>query len=154
MSGFSWIVTMLACVSCSLTVRVIAEHSDALVVDLNERVRRDPLTGLLNRRGFDELLQAAWSTGGAELSVVFFDLDHFKAVNDRYGHPVGDIVLRRFAGVLRGHVDGEDVVARTGGEEFGLVIAGRDAVSVLRRARAIVKAFAALQVPVGDGTLR
>lgn len=153
LSAFSWIVTMLACASCSITVRAIAEHNDALVVDLNERVRRDPLTGLLNRRGFDERLHAAWGAEGADLSVVFFDLDHFKAVNDRYGHPVGDMVLRRFAGVLRGHVGGEDVAARTGGEEFGLVLPGRGAAPALRRARAVVQAFAALQVPVGDGAL-
>jgi diguanylate cyclase (GGDEF)-like protein len=154
-SAFTWIVTVLACVLCSITVRVIAEHNDAMMISLNERARRDQLTGLLNRRGFDERLDAAWGAqDGADLSIVFFDLDHFKAVNDLHGHPVGDGVLRMFAEVLRGHADGEDVAARTGGEEFGLVMPGRGATEALGRAGAVVKAFDALRIPVDGGVLR
>lgn len=152
-SWFTWVAVMAAAISCAVTVRVIAEHSDEIVVRLSDRAVRDTLTGLLNRRAFDEHLDGLWSAGGP-VAVAFFDLDHFKVVNDTYGHPVGDGVLAAFASVLRGHVRDGDVVARTGGEEFGLVMPGRAVTTVLERAQAVVDAFSATRVPAGDLVLR
>ena len=85
----------------------------------------DPLTGLKNRRGFDVVLAAhlaAARNGGQPLSLIIADIDHFKAINDRYGHPTGDDVLRWFARVLSSNVKGRDTVARYGGEEFAIVL--------------------------------
>ncbi|MFL6661201.1 MAG: GGDEF domain-containing protein [Rhizobacter sp.] len=86
--------------------------------------RRDPLTGLLNRRGLgDELLRLAKRRDGAlfPLSLVFMDIDHFKQINDRHGHALGDRVLREFAQVVRADIQRQDLYARWGGEEFVLV---------------------------------
>lgn len=153
-SAFSWAVTVVACLAVSVTVRVIAERVDAVIAELTDIARRDKLTGLLNRRGFDERLDAAWNAGELELPVAFFDLDYFKKVNDLHGHGVGDTVLRLFADLLAEHTRGQDVVARTGGEEFGVVMPGRGPSAALERSRAVVHALAALQIPVEGGELR
>jgi diguanylate cyclase (GGDEF)-like protein len=81
----------------------------------------DPLTGLLNRRGFFEAAAALTTRHRrtlAPVSVLAFDLDHFKSINDRYGHAVGDAVLQMFAKVARETLRASDVVGRLGGEEF------------------------------------
>jgi diguanylate cyclase len=85
----------------------------------------DPLTGLKNRRGFDVVLSsqvAACRSGGPPLSLILADIDHFKAINDRYGHPAGDDVLKWFSRILSGNVKGRDTVARYGGEEFAVIL--------------------------------
>lgn len=85
----------------------------------------DPLTGLKNRRGFDVVLSsqvAACRSGGQPLSLILADIDHFKAINDRYGHPAGDDVLKWFSRILSGNVKGRDTVARYGGEEFAVIL--------------------------------
>jgi diguanylate cyclase (GGDEF)-like protein len=92
---------------------------------LEDRVVHDPLTGLANRVLFDrvlnrELLRA--KDKGSSVSVLMFDLDFFKKVNDTYGHPVGDIVLRQLADVIRRTVRRADLPARVGGEEFAVVL--------------------------------
>jgi len=85
----------------------------------------DPLTSVRNRRGFDLCLSSeiadAKSTG-SPLSLILADIDHFKLVNDRYGHPAGDEVLRAFSRVLSKNVKGRDTVARYGGEEFAIIL--------------------------------
>ncbi len=81
----------------------------------------DALTGLLNRRGFFEAaanLIARSRRSGSQLSVLAFDLDHYKSINDRCGHAVGDAVLQLFAKVARETLRGTDIVGRLGGEEF------------------------------------
>ena len=85
----------------------------------------DPLTGLKNRRGFDVVLAAQVATArnaGQPVSLILADIDHFKAINDRYGHPAGDDVLKWFARILSSNVKGRDTVARYGGEEFAIVL--------------------------------
>lgn len=84
---------------------------------LADDARRDPLTGLLNRRAWDEQLpQSSWNC------VALFDLDHFKQVNDRQGHPAGDDMLRAAGAALSSAVRNEDFLARLGGDEFGLLL--------------------------------
>ncbi len=85
----------------------------------------DPLTGLKNRRGFDLTLAteiAAARSGGKPMSLVMADIDHFKSINDRYGHPAGDDVLKWFSRILSSHMKGRDTVARYGGEEFAIIL--------------------------------
>jgi diguanylate cyclase (GGDEF)-like protein len=87
----------------------------------------DGLTGILNKahitRRLSELLQAAREEG-ASLSVLLFDIDHFKHYNDRNGHPAGDRLLRGLAGLVRGNVRHDSAFGRFGGEEFLLVLPG------------------------------
>ena len=113
--------------------------------DLHARVAesavRDPLTGLLNRRYFDEAVETAYASAGrsgAPLSLIVFDLDHFSDVNNEHGHAVGDAVLRRVARAMTSAVRTGDVVARYGGEEFVIIAPGAsqdDAVRLAERIR-------------------
>jgi diguanylate cyclase (GGDEF)-like protein len=85
----------------------------------------DPLTGLMNRRGFFEAAAALMAhnrRNTSPVSVLAFDLDHFKSINDRHGHAVGDAVLQMFAKVARETLRASDIVARLGGEEFVAVL--------------------------------
>ena len=106
----------------------------------------DDLTGLLNRRGFQAAareLVARQAKSGGQISVLVFDLDHFKSINDRFGHLVGDQTLRTFAATAAGNMRSSDVVARFGGEEFAAMLPGSlaDATTVAERVR---MTFAAL----------
>jgi diguanylate cyclase (GGDEF)-like protein len=90
----------------------------------------DPLTGMFNRRGFAEATSRVIereATAGRPVTVLIFDIDHFKSINDRFGHPAGDEVLMRVAALLLGEMRGQDVVVRTGGEEFVLLMPQTDA---------------------------
>ncbi len=108
-----------------LTARVrSAVQIRQLINMLAQRARIDALTGLWNRAYFDERLSQEFSEAQRHhegLALVFCDIDHFKALNDRYGHPFGDHVLREFAGLLRGGRTG-DICCRYGGEEFVMII--------------------------------
>ncbi|MGU3436565.1 sensor domain-containing diguanylate cyclase [Actinomycetes bacterium M1A6_2h] len=87
----------------------------------------DPLTGLLNRRGWSRWLEpenGRWLEFGDPAAIVVADLDGLKEVNDRYGHAAGDELIRRTAGVLSAWAGPTDVVARLGGDEFGVLLVG------------------------------
>jgi diguanylate cyclase (GGDEF)-like protein len=92
--------------------------------ELEELALRDPLTGLLNRRGFEERLSEEVGRAqryGAELSLLLVDIDHFKRVNDTFGHSAGDVALNLVASLLAQQRRASDVVARYGGEEFAVL---------------------------------
>ncbi len=94
---------------------------------LTEATRTDSLTGLLNRRAFSGILESAIAATKFDcepLSVAIVDIDHFKAINDRNGHPAGDKVLIAVAGILRAKCGERNSVARIGGEEFAIVFPG------------------------------
>ncbi len=107
--------------------------------ETSQLVRLDPLTGALNRKGLDEVLEremARMQRLGTQLCVVVLDVDNFKAINDSHGHLVGDEVLRHIATVLRETLRGNDSVVRFGGEEFVLLLPGvgvEEASSVVQR---------------------
>jgi diguanylate cyclase (GGDEF)-like protein/PAS domain S-box-containing protein len=121
------------------------EKAHAEVHSKNEELFRlatiDPLTECLNRRAFFEKLESEFDLskrGGLKLSVVMADIDHFKKVNDDYGHAVGDAVIKDMAHVLRQASRVNDCVGRYGGEEFCMVLVGADeaaAIQVSERAR-------------------
>ena len=92
--------------------------------DLRELSERDPLTGVLNRRAWDQLLASSVRKQTQPLFVALLDLDDFKGYNDRHGHPAGDRLLRRAARAWRSAVRANDVLARYGGEEFAVLLAG------------------------------
>ena len=113
------------------------------IVDDRRVALFDPLTGLYNRRSFDSFFEkelARSNRYGSLLSVVLVDIDHFKNVNDTYGHPVGDEVLKALAQVLQDSLRTSDFACRWGGEEFALLMpetdldAARDKAEVIRKA--------------------
>ena len=118
---------------------------------LTEQSLLDGLTGIANRRRFDEALAREYrrhARGGALLSLVLIDIDHFKAFNDRYGHIQGDACLRRVAEALRQNVSrAGDLVARYGGEEFACILAETDATAAAALAERLRRAVAALNIP-------
>jgi diguanylate cyclase (GGDEF)-like protein/putative nucleotidyltransferase with HDIG domain len=122
-----WLVGMGSLVVAAGLIMAMRARSEQLIARLYEAARTDPLTGLLNRRGFRELLdlelERARRTAGP-VTLVTGDLDHFKQVNDRCGHPAGDAALRRAADRLRLGLRQIDGAARVGGEEFALVLPG------------------------------
>lgn len=97
---------------------------------LEQQARTDPLTGTLNRRGLfaaaDRELERS-RRYGSPLALITMDLDHFKSINDRYGHAMGDAVLRHAADALRQVIRTTDVLARHGGEEFAVLVPGATA---------------------------
>ena len=101
----------------------------------------DPLTGALNRRGLEVAVTRVehdFHRHATQFAVIAMDLDHFKRVNDSYGHPAGDVVLRRLASECAAGVRGDSVVARIGGEEFCVLLPGctlEDARAVAERMR-------------------
>ncbi len=105
----------------------------------------DPLTGLLNRRGFSEAadkLIAAQRKSGQSVTVMMFDLDHFKSINDRFGHDVGDDALKAFAATASGSMRSNDILARLGGEEFAAILPGGEETALIvgERVRAAFEA--------------
>lgn len=92
---------------------------------LRDSSERDALTGLYNRRHVDRRLLAEynnWTRHRNTFSVLLFDIDHFKRVNDTYGHPIGDAVLRKIAGTVSSQLRNTDIVGRYGGEEFIVIM--------------------------------
>ena len=125
---------------------------------VNEQLRNltitDPLTGALNRRGFDDRLMAELTgaaRAGEPLSVLMLDVDHFKRYNDEFGHPEGDVALRQVAQALQACCRGSDSVSRYGGEEFALILPATDgsgAERMAERLRYAVATLAGLKQPI------
>lgn len=124
--------------------------------EMHEQARADPLTGLANRRSLQEFLQREWlraTRRQSSLAVVMIDIDHFKRINDAYGHEAGDVVLTEIAALLKAHVRGSDAACRFGGEEFVLVLPDAGIEGVKRRAEGIREAIARLQIRWRDRLL-
>jgi len=140
----------------------VQQHRQAVaghVADLNDKAMTDPLTGLNNRRGF--YVQAEQHSEERVQSAIAIDIDHFKKINDRYGHDAGDEVLVSLAGLLRKRCRTLDVVSRFGGEEFILLLPGTalsDAAAMAERIREAVSMtsfpfISAMTVSLGVATL-
>jgi diguanylate cyclase (GGDEF)-like protein len=133
----------------SITARKLVEDQlEAANLRLKALATRDGLTGLANRRQLDESLEAECRRAvraGSPLSFLLLDIDNFKRLNDTYGHPAGDEVLRRLGAVLSGFANrAGDLVARYGGEEFGLLLSStspEQATSLAESVRAQVEAM-------------
>jgi diguanylate cyclase (GGDEF)-like protein len=111
----------------------------------------DALTGLLNRRAlFDRLGNRDVPPGTA---IIVLDLDHFKAINDQFGHACGDLVLAHFAASLKGHLGASDLAARTGGEEFCVVMPHTSVRLAARLAEDIRRGLNAHPVPTPSGDI-
>ena len=122
------------------------QEIERLRAELAEEAVRDPLTGLHNRRHLDQVLAGGLGAGGTDegLAVVTLDIDHFKAVNDRFGHAAGDTVLTAVARLLQASVRDGDTAVRLGGEEFVVLLPGADREQALRRAEEMRRGVAAV----------
>lgn len=105
----------------------------------------DPLTGLFNRRAMDHHIEFLWEED-RDLSVLVMDIDHFKRINDTYGHAVGDIVIRNVADVVRKCIRGEDIAIRFGGEEFLVLLPNTQLEGAITVAETIRKRIEALRL--------
>src|SRR5262252_1462177 len=123
---------------------------------LEARADTDPLTGLLNRRGFERELSrmlAQVKRHGTTAALIYLDLDGFKPVNDRHGHAAGDAVLTAVAVALTRAVRSSDVVARLGGDEFAVLLSHLTAADAQRKGRALEAVVAAATATHAGATL-
>lgn len=140
-SALGYVVLVL-----SLHAMLMALVTARLVTDLRRLSRHDGLTGLLNRRALGEALDAQIQRSrrtGEPFCVLMLDADHFKAINDRFGHAVGDQALKHLSGLLLGHMREVDRLARFGGEEFLVLLPGLPlaaALPVAERLRELIAA--------------
>jgi len=135
-------------------------HRKRMFLQLKERLDQlrsqaviDQLTGRYNRRYLEEQLAMRWEEAKryeTALSLVLFDLDHFKNVNDTMGHPFGDAVLRQTADLVQEQVRKEDVLARYGGEEFAIILPHTDRLGAAILAERVREAVAANECTSGD----
>ena len=124
---------------------------------LREQANRDSLTGLFNRRYLEGTLERELARGrreAAPLTMLLLDIDHFKLVNDTYGHQAGDEVLRAFGALLAEHARTEDIVCRYGGEEFLMVMPKMSVVIARERAAALLKLVQNQTVSFGELRIR
>ncbi|WP_322011660.1 diguanylate cyclase [Paraburkholderia sp. J12] len=119
------VIAVCVTISDVTHVSVVQREREEAVAKLRDYADRDGLTGIANRRYFETRLAeefSRWQRYGGELSVLLFDLDHFKKINDQFGHVAGDTVLRVMAQRVANVVRKEDVFGRFGGEEFALLL--------------------------------
>ena len=136
---------------------VSMEHAVRDLSADNERLEQllmvDEKTGLYNFREFQRRLEAEWARAeryGVPLSLVFFDIDHFKQVNDTLGHPIGDVILQEFAMLATGGARANDVAARYGGEEFAIILPHTEREMALRVAERIRRAVDRFEFNAGE----
>ncbi|MEA2274022.1 MAG: hypothetical protein QOI98_2730 [Solirubrobacteraceae bacterium] len=156
-SGFApwWLVGIGSLSIAAILIGAMRTRAEQLIERLYETARTDPLTQLLNRRGFRELLDLELERArrsNLQMAVLAGDVDHFKEVNDQSGHHMGDAALRRVAQVLERSKRQVDIAARVGGEEFALILPDTDeqgAYILAERVRLDFEAeFAADSVPI------
>lgn len=132
------------------------EASRTRISDLEAHVDIDPLTDVLNRRGFERELKrsvAYVKRYGVSAALIFLDLDSFKPVNDRHGHAAGDAMLKAVAAAIAAEVRASDVVARIGGDEFAVLLWNVSSAEAAAKAVALERAVYATPVQWGASTL-
>ena len=130
---------------------------EALQDKLKEQAVRDGLTGLFNRRYFDEIMQSEMAKAkraNTPLSVILIDIDHFKRVNDTYGHQAGDCALQVFADLIKASIRSSDIACRYGGEEFIIALPGLTLDGAYKRAEQIRIAFKETQIQFKEQTIQ
>jgi diguanylate cyclase (GGDEF)-like protein/PAS domain S-box-containing protein len=136
-----------------VVMRDITEYK-AMEEKLANMALSDGLTGLANRRAFDQALQREWELTlreGSELSLLLLDIDHFKRFNDSYGHQAGDDCLRTIAAAVKDSVRCTDIAARYGGEEIAVILRPMGAAGARNTAEKLRTAIEVLHLPQQDG---
>ncbi|MGE0072438.1 MAG: diguanylate cyclase [Thiomonas sp.] len=154
---FSMRMVRFAGEDCVITGMVEITAQKRLEHQLRALAHTDPLTGLQNRRGFFHLVDQAIASSpadGPRPCVILLDLDHFKRINDQYGHPVGDEVLVEFAQVVLALLREGDVFARMGGEEFCILLPHARAAQALEVAERVREFVASHPFHTAAGVLR
>ena len=143
----------LSMVAASVLIALgVADRLRAQRVALSEAERRaqtDPLTGVLNRRSLIERLDAACARAqarGLPIALLFIDLDHFKQINDTFGHQAGDACLRAIIEPIHAELRQSDVIGRYGGEEFVVILSSADAAAATPIAQRILERVADVRV--------
>jgi diguanylate cyclase (GGDEF)-like protein len=124
-----WLLTIWTVIVVGAFIAILRQRMNGLIERLSDAASTDPLTRLLNRRGFRDVFDLELERSrrsGRPCALVMGDLDHFKRVNDLFGHPAGDERLRKFARLLRAGKRRIDAAARMGGEEFALLLPETD----------------------------
>ncbi len=140
-----WFDVMVGMTVVAAVVHWLTNRNEELVGRLAAEARTDKLTGLLNRRGFEERVEVELARArrvNASIGVASFDIDHFKGINDEWGHEVGDRVLAGLGDVFRAQTRDTDVVARMGGEEFLVLLVASDSEHAGALAERVRAAFA------------
>jgi diguanylate cyclase (GGDEF)-like protein len=138
------VVAVCVTISDVTHVSIVQREREEAVAKLQEYADRDGLTGIANRRFFEARLRdefTRWQRYGGDMSMLLFDLDHFKKINDQFGHGVGDTVLRVMAQRVAEVVRAQDTFGRFGGEEFALLLPCTplaDAMSVADKIRCVI----------------
>lgn len=136
----------------------VAERDDAdkHAAELHTLATTDGLTGVFNRRHFLAVAEAEWKRFlryHRPVSMLMIDVDHFKSINDRYGHDVGDRVLARIAAICQEHVRTSDILGRLGGEEFGLLLPETPETDAANLAERLRMSIGALCLDTPDGAI-
>jgi diguanylate cyclase (GGDEF)-like protein len=129
------------------------EKINNLQTQLREQAIRDSVTTCFNRRYLDETIEREFARAAREsypISLLMVDLDHFKQVNDTYGHPAGDLVLRGIGQLLRSRIRAGDIVCRYGGDEFLIVLPNMRLEDAIRRAEGCRVDLLQLEIPLED----
>lgn len=137
-------------------IDILRQFADVAITqfELRQIASRDALTGVLTRRAFEEAVakeMARHKRYGAPASLALFDLDRFKSINDRFGHPVGDAVLRAAIDACRDIIRGEEVIGRLGGEEFGVLFVNTSGDEALIAAERFRNAIASATIEAQPG---
>jgi diguanylate cyclase (GGDEF)-like protein len=138
-----------AAVLIALGVADRLRQQRAALSDAERRARTDPLTGVLNRRSLIERLDAACLRArarGLPIALLFIDLDHFKLINDSFGHQAGDACLRAIIEPIHLELRQSDVIGRYGGEEFVVILSSADAAAAHPIAQRILERVASVRV--------
>lgn len=141
-----------AVITTAALLTAAGERNEQLVRLLEQQAAIDPLTGLVTRRVLDDAARSAMSGAASEAgtSLILIDVDHFKSINDTYGHPGGDAVLVQLAAVLVAGSRTTDVVSRLGGDEIAVLLPGCSPTALVTRADDVLQRIRAHRFTVGD----
>lgn len=141
----------LAVLGAGLAFVILAAAITDVIEDLRHERDIDHLTGIFNRRGFEECVDQLLGESAHQMALILCDLDHFKKINDNFGHSVGDDVLSTFGAVLRRSARKHDLVGRVGGEEFAILLPNSDAQDAQKFVERLQSAIAATAFPLPEG---
>ena len=150
----SSVLMLLLCLVSVIPVMLSVSNyeKNTTAAALYRRATRDPLTGLLNRSTFEERARERLGKDDTELTLLYLDLDHFKLVNDSTSHVAGDDLIRSVAGLVEAELGESALVARTGGDEFSVLLPGSEGAAIAS-GRRLLSAIDALRVPWQEQTL-